>query len=214
MPRRSLDRRRVRYLLISLSVLLSAYSPEQASAQKASKPYRTDPSPTRSAIGWTSLPLPDHRTSPESLPSLQGVEPYNPVWMELFLDRTQCQIHRSGDYSPLVVTINGQISSSNSETWCLSVVSPEPGGSPDLYFIGDMFGRGGPPHGGTIPLIWEISLNGGDFVPMMTLPDNSIAYTFPPGGHTFQVRIGGSPGNHQSDGYYSLQVSQIFIPHL
>lgn len=49
---------------------------------------------------------------------------------------------------------------------------------------------------------------------MTMQPDNSISTVFPPGAHTFQVRITGVPQNHQNDGYFRLQLEQCLVPEM
>jgi hypothetical protein len=135
--------------------------------------------------------------------------------MEFALDWTNCQIHRVINDSAIVIILSGNVSSSNSIYWNLSTISPHPGGLPVLYFVNDVLGRTGPEFGTDIPLTWEIALDGGSFNPIMTmLPDNILLVTFPPGKHTFQVRITGVPQPYQGDGYYQLQLGQSLVPEL
>lgn len=142
------------------------------------------------------------------------VSPYEPVWMEFTLDWTNCQMHRVNDDSPLEIILPGTIDGSSTLYWNLSAASPQPGGQPNLYFVEDVLGRIGPAYGSDIPLTWEVSLDGGAFQPMTLLPDNTLTATFPPGIHTFQVRITGTPQAFQADGYYHLQLTQCLVPEL
>jgi hypothetical protein len=77
----------------------------------------------------------------------------------------------------------------------------------------DIFGRSGPMYASSMPLNWSISMDGGPFVPMTVMPNNSgLSTILPMGYHTFQVRITAMPNIHQDDGYYNLHLSQTFTP--
>ena len=136
------------------------------------------------------------------------------VWMDFSIDWTNYQIHRVNDDSPIEIILPGTIDGSNTLHWNLTSCSPVPGGMPNLYFVEDALGRTGPVYGSEIPLTWEISLDGGPFTPLTLQPDNTLTTVFPPGQHTFQVRITGLPEYHQSDGYYKLQLEQCIVPEL
>ena len=154
--------------------------------------------------------------SGDQTPQMTGeVPPDELIWMEFVLDWTNCQIHRVINDSAIVIILSGNVSSSNSIYWNLNTISPQPGGLPVLYFVNDVLGRTGPEFGTDIPLTWEIALDGGSFNPIMTmLPDNILLVTFPPGNHTFQVRITGFPQPYQGNGYYQLQLGQSLVPEL
>jgi hypothetical protein len=145
---------------------------------------------------------------------LNSAEPGDSIWMVFSLEWTTCQMHRVNDDSPLEMLLSGSITSSDELCWNLFSVSPGEGLSPLLYFIEDIFGQSGPEYGTDIPLNWEFALDGGQFDPITLLPDNSLSVTFPPGDHTFQVRITGFPQTGQEDGYYNLQLGQEIIPQL
>jgi len=159
------------------------------------------PFPIAERADFRLLPLPD------CLPQMDS------VWMEFSIDWTSCQIHRVDD-TPIEIILPGTIDGSNTLYWNLSTVSSQPGAPPDLYFIEDVLGRTGPAYGSDIPLTWEISLDGGPFTPMTFQPDNTLTTTFPPGAHTFQVRITGELQPYQGDGYYHLQLEQCLVPEL
>jgi hypothetical protein len=157
-------------------------------------------------------------TPPDSVvqaPQMIGEMPAEePIWMEFALDWTNCQIHRVGTDSAIVIILPGTISSSNSIYWNLNTISPQPGGLPVLYFVGDVLGRTGPGFGRDIPLIWEISVDGGPFNPITIQPDSSLSVNFASGNHNFQVRITGAPPSYQGDGYYQLLLGQSLVPEL
>ena len=139
--------------------------------------------------------------------------PDPPIWMEFSINWTNCQFHRVDD-SPLEAILSGAINGSNALFWNLSTAQPQVGAPPILYYVENIFGNTNPSLGSNIPLTWEIALDGGPFAPMTLLPDNTLTATFPPGPHTFQVRITGTPVYHQADGYYHLQLTQCLIPQL
>ncbi|HEX7344307.1 MAG TPA: hypothetical protein VF398_08585 [bacterium] len=139
--------------------------------------------------------------------------PYEPSWMQFSIDWTNCQFHRV-DSSPLEAILSGTINGSDPLFWNLTSSQPQMGAPPILYYVENIFGNSNPALGTNIPLTWEIALDGGPFGPMTLLPDNTIATIFPPGPHTFQVRITGTPEYHQADGYYHLELSQSLVPQL
>ncbi len=141
------------------------------------------------------------------------INPEEPPWMQFSIDWTTCQFHRVDD-TPLEAILSGTIDGSNPLFWNLSTSEPQPGAPPLLYYVENIFGNANPVLGTDIPLTWEISLDGGAFVPMTLLPDNTLTTTFPPGQHAFQVRITGTPQNYQADGYYHLQLTQCLVPEL
>jgi len=153
--------------------------------------------------------------SGDNTPPMMGEPPIEePIWTELSLDWTNCQIHRVYTDSAIVIILPGTISSSNSIYWNLNTISPQPGGLPVLYFVEDVLGRSGPEYGIDIPLIWEISVDGGRFNPIRIQPDSALFVNFPSGHHTFQVRITGVPQHNQGDGYYQLLLGQSLVPEL
>jgi hypothetical protein len=172
------------------------------------------PTGTPADIAPFSDKIPLHlMLSPEKEePGLIDVGPVS--YLHFSLNWTQCQIHISGYYDPILISLPGAISYNSPIIWNLRAASTQIGGSPLLYFTEDIFGHTGPSYGANIPLTWEISLDGGQFTPMILLPDNTLQTTFPPGPHTFQVRITGTPQPFQADGYYHLQLSQCLIPQL
>lgn len=134
------------------------------------------------------------------------------IWVRFFLDWTHCQVHRSGTYAPIEIILPGAISTIYGMVWNLSALEPQPGGSPKLYFVEDIFGMSGPAYGIDIPLVWEISVNGGPLMPITSLPDNSLTVAFPPGTHFFEVRISGDMQPFQGHGYYYLKMGQCILP--
>lgn len=140
-------------------------------------------------------------------------DPQDSVWMDFSIDWTNCRIHRIDD-APIEIILSGTIDGSNGLNWNLSTAAPQSGLQPNLYFVEDVLGRTGSAYGSDIPLVWEISLDGGDFAPMTLQPDNTLTTVFPPGQHTFQVRITGELQPAQGDGYYYLQLEQCLLPEL
>lgn len=143
-----------------------------------------------------------------------GAESEEQIWMQFTLDWTTCQIHQVSDDQPLEIILNGTIESDYPEVWTLSTVQPTPGAPPNLHFVEDVTGRTGQAYGNDTTLEWALSLADGPFEPMTILPDNSLTFTFPPGKHSFQVRIRGDMQTYQADGYYRLQLNQSFAPQL
>lgn len=167
--------------------------------------------------------------SPENLPKFHSIpkEPFlnhlpfrgpdmlrDSTWLQISFDWTLCQVHRVNDTSPIEIILPGFVNSNSPNIWNLFASEPEPNAAPNLYFVEDILGQTGPAYGTDIPLIWEISLDGGTFVPMTLQPDNTLTTTLPLGPHTFQVRITGTPQPFQEDGYYHLQMSQWIMPEL
>ena len=148
------------------------------------------------------------------LPSTECPQPSDTFHMEVNLDWTNHKIHRLDDHSPIQVLLSGTINSDLGNIWNLVAASHLPGQDPNLYFIEDSFGRPGSTYGSDISLTWEISVDGGVFSPMTVGPNNMLSTVFPPGQHTFQVRITGIPQYHQEDGYYQLQLEQMMVPQL
>ena len=142
------------------------------------------------------------------------IMPDDRIWMKFNLDWTNCQIHRVNDYAPIEIILSGNINGAIATNWNLSTAFPKSGGQADLYFMEDVLGRVGLNYGSNIPLTWEIAIDGGPFLPMTILPDNTISTIFPPGVHTFRVRITGVPHNYQNDGYYHLQLEQCLVPQM
>ena len=185
---------------------------------------RAQPDPKkvpREIIAPLDLPLQGYTNLDQPLiPGLKhcigliDTRPYEPPLAQFSLAWTKCQVHRSGDYSPIQLTLNGTIDASSPNLWRLTAILPQPNAPLLLYFVEDIFGNTGPAYGSNIPLTWEIALDGGPFAPMTLLPDNTLTATFPPGPHTFQVRITGTPVYHQADGYYHLQLTQCLVPQL
>jgi len=193
--------------LVCLTIVLV---PSALAQRGAKRPLRT-----------TGPPLAQQKTilTFSNQPGLQSPEMINafldpPSLMQFTLDWTNCQMHRTDDYLPIVITLPGTINASGPLLWNLTSAQPQVNSPPILYFTEDIFGRSGLPYGMDIPLTWEISLDGGPFAPMTLLPDNTLTATFPPGPHTFQVRITGTPVYHQADGYYHLQLTQCLVPQL
>ncbi len=184
------------------------------SKQTTKEPQKGTINPRKSVSklpGFMAAP-PD---SGDQIPHLGGgVPPDELIWMEFALDWTNCQIHRVNTDSAIVIILPGTISSSSRIYWNLHTMSPHPGGFPILYFVNDVLGRTGPEFGTDIPLTWEIALDGGSFNPITILRDKTLLVTFPPGNHTFQVRITGVPQPYQGDGYYQLQLGQSLVPEL
>ena len=149
--------------------------------------------------------------SPRMLDAMPS--PADSIWMQFFINGTNFQFHRV-DNTPLEAILSGTINGSDPLFWNLTSSQPQPGAPPILYYAENIFGNTNPALGTNIPLTWEISLDGGPFGPMTLLPDNTLTATFPPGPHTFQVRITGTPEYHQADGYYHLQLTQCLVPQL
>jgi hypothetical protein len=140
-----------------------------------------------------------------------------PIWLDYWLNWTHCQIHLSGAYEPVEITLPGFINSNKPEILRLFVTDPHPGGVPNLYYIHNVSGNSPPMETSAnvdIPLKWEISLDNGPFKPITLLPDNSLTTIFPPGQHNFQIKITCLLQPYQADGYYRLQLSQTLVPQL
>ncbi len=144
--------------------------------------------------------------------NLDGTRP-DSVWMEFSLDWINYKIHRVGE-TPLEIILSGTINTSNTVRWNLTTSDPLPNALPNLYFVEDVIGREGQTYEPDIPLIWEISLDEGEFIPMTLQPDNTLTTLFPPGQHNFQIRISGALEAGQEDGYYRLQLEQCLLPEL
>lgn len=142
----------------------------------------------------------------------QPAQPFPELEAEFFLDWTHCQIHRNGEQGVIEMRLPGTITSSAPVAWILSTSAPIPQGQAILYFVEDVLGRTGPEYGADVPLHWEISLDGGPFVPMTVLPDNSLTTTFPPGTHGFELVISGESPGPLDDGYYWLSLEQGLVP--
>jgi hypothetical protein len=150
--------------------------------------------------------------SDEIPPAIDELVP-EPITMEFWLEWTSCQIHRVHNDGPIEAILSGSVTSSRSIAWSLTNTS-EPGEPPMLSFVEDVFGRSGAAFGSSIGLTWEISIDGGAFQPMEVHSGNILSTIFPPGAHTFQVRITGLPQYNQSDGYYRLRLAQNLAPQL
>lgn len=147
-----------------------------------------------------------------SLPGIPEPVPET-IPMEFWLEWTTCQIHRVNNDGPVEAILSGSVTSSRSIAWSLTNTSA-PGEPPMLSFVEDVFGRSGPAFGSNIGLTWEISIDGGAFQAMEVHSENILSTIFPPGAHTFQVRITGLPQYNQSDGYYRLRLAQNLAPQL
>jgi hypothetical protein len=140
--------------------------------------------------------------------------PYIEIWLENSFNWTTATIHRADNYDLFQLILPGSIASNFPNHWTLAPCSSQANFPPQLYLIEDVL-RGGVAMGTvSIPLTWEIALDGGSFNPMTLMPDNTLTTTCPPGPHTFQVRITGTPQYHQADGYYRLQLTQSLVPQL
>ncbi len=185
-----------------------------AFAQKGKQPSKL---PERGHIekSHSEIPLLTHLEEKMQIPMFPdpGLDPMDSVWMDFSIDWTNCQMHRVDD-APIEIILPGTINGSNTLHWNLSAVAPQSGVPPDLYFVEDIMGRTGAVYGSDVPLIWEISLDGGPFTSMTLQPDNTLTTVFPPGQHSFQVRITGALQPYQSDGYYHLQLEQCIVPEL
>ena len=158
--------------------------------------------------GFVKTMMPD-----APLPVITDLPP-EPISMDFHLDWTSCQIHRVNTDSAIVMILPGTITSTNAIYWNLSNTEPGGDGLADLNFTEDIFGRAGPNFGSNIPLVWEIAIDDGPMAAIPVQPDNSLLVLFPAGQHNFQVRITGLPQQHESDGYYHLQLSQSLTPQL
>lgn len=209
---RNTETTKVFVILGFFCLLLISASP--AFAQKGKQPSKM-PERGHIDVNRGKLPLSDMAMSKTEFRLKPGLDckPQVEPWMNFSIDWTNCQIHRVND-SPIEIILPGTINGSNAMHWNLSTASPAPGVIPNLYFIEDVLGRTGAIYGSDVPLSWEISLDGGPFMPMTLQPDNTLTTLFPPGQHSFQVRITGALQPYQSDGYYHLQLEQCIIPEL
>ncbi len=132
-----------------------------------------------------------------------------PARLEFSLDWTKYQMHRISDTGPIEILLPGRIMSDIANVWTLASGASE---LPALIFVEDIFGGNSPPHP-NIPVTCAISLDSQPFQ-LMTASNGSLSTVFPPGMHTFQVRITGIPNGHLQPGYYRLQLSQNLVPQL
>ena len=170
----------------------------------ASAPLCYDPLAGSGGDGWI-----DCETGEQVLwPSLD-IE----MWVEMECTfewaATHVQIHRYANYDDFYVYLDGNSCCDNGQY--IITTPPTAVGSLDyLPFQQDMFGRTGPSNGTDIPLTWEYSLNGADYLPMTDLPDNpevgvtSKYFLVPLSCNYWRVRISGDVIYHQGDGYYYL----------
>lgn len=197
---------------IILIYLILALPVPALSGNGKNVPKRSSIQPTKKGHLPIFLDLQEHLLPKTPTRDLDFLE--DSTFINFSLDWTQCQIHSVDVSSPLELILFGSFISNSPNIWRLAAISPQPGAPPDLYFIEDVLGRTGPAYGSDIPLTWEISLDGGPFTPMTFQPDNTLTTTFPPGAHTFQVRITGELQPYQGDGYYHLQLEQCLVPEL
>jgi len=131
-----------------------------------------------------------------------------PSHLEFSLEWTSSQIHRVADSRPIEILLPGRIASDIANVWTLANSSHEP---PALIFVEDIFGhsRSTQPN---IPVTCEISLDGHEFQPMTLPSSGALGTVFPPGMHTFQLRITGRLSPFQPAGYYRLQLVQNLTP--
>ena len=197
-----------------LLLLLFLAWPLQASGQKSvKKPPKTIHGPAKNT-SETTKPVPKTLDLRGQTPQVTGDMPESQIFMEVTLNWTDCQIHRVNTIDPLEIILDGTIESNSPEIWTLSSVLPKPEITPDLHFVSGVNGEAAGDQDRKAPLEWMISLNKGMFEPMTVMPDNSMTYTFPPGKHSFQVRIRGKLEKYQANGYYHLQLAQSFVPQL
>jgi hypothetical protein len=137
-----------------------------------------------------------------------------PSYTKLSLGWTNCKLHRSGDYEPILITLDGSIIAESPISWQISADAQSGYNPLFLSFKQDMFGQGPSGQNTSIPLVWTISVNGSPFQPFIQLPDGRLICNFPTGQRSFQVRITGTPQYHQADGYYRLQLTQSLVPQL
>ena len=157
----------------------------------------------------TDIPQRPFQSGKTSPPTIDEIPP-GPITMEFSLDWTTCQVHRVDGMSPIKIILPGEITCTTGVVWMLANSSNRP---PALYFVEDIFGRRQGPDS-DIALTCEISLDGGPFQPMIIPPQNVLGTVFPPGTHTFQVRITGQLDSYQQPGYYRLQLAQNLTPQL
>lgn len=144
----------------------------------------------------------------------KGAVPGKMPGVSLELDWTTCQVHRVHDFSPLSITLNGNIISDIATIWTLTPQATRAVGPANLKRVEDVMRRPDPAGRITVPLTWAISLDGGAFEPMHVTPDYRVTTVFPPGMHTFRLQISGRLQPDQPDGYYRLQLGQNLTPQL
>lgn len=165
---------------------------------------------------WTKIPTdsPQRPFGRKEIPPrrIDEIVP-EPITMQFWLEWTTCQIHRAGHDGPVELILSGSVTCTEAIAWSLTNTS-QPGEPPMLFFVEDVFGRSGAAFGSNIGLTWEIAIDGGPFQPMEIHSGNILTTIFPPGAHTFQVRITGVPHSNQEDGYYRLRLAQNLTPQL
>jgi hypothetical protein len=195
-------------LVLILGLCLAAASPAQTPQRKLS---HLTPPPAASQKSYYIL---REQNGMGKRGIIDSAHPYEEIRMQFSIDWTDCKIHRTDDCSPIQIILPGTVNGSVPLFWNLKASQPQTSGMPILYLIENIFGQPAQAGDTNIPLTWEISLDGGQFNPMTLMPDNTLTTTFPPGPHTFQVRITGTPQYHQADGYYRLQLTQSLVPQL
>ena len=200
-------------LQLSLFLLVFAWPFQAMGRQRAKESPSRTPGTAKNISGKTKH-VPKNLKLKDRTPKIMSSGPEDEITMQFTLDWTDCQIHRINTAGPLEIILNGTIESNSPEIWTLSPVLPKPEITPDLHFVSGVNGEVAGDQDRKAPLEWMISLDKGMFEPMTILPDNSMTYTFPPGKHSFQVRIRGKLEKNQANGYYHLQLAQSFVPQL
>jgi len=132
----------------------------------------------------------------------------------LALEWTRCEIHRCGTPAQIELRLPGTVLSSAAVFWTLSALDGGPGAAADLHFVEDVIGREGPTYGTDLPLIWDISIDEGAYIPLTLRDDQSLSASFPPGAHSFQLRATAADVRPFGDGYYILRLGQVLVPQL
>jgi hypothetical protein len=132
----------------------------------------------------------------------------------LQLEWTHCEIHRCGDPAQIEFGVPGTVLSSAAVIWTLCALDQGPGAAADLHFVQDVVGREGPAYGTDVPLVWEISVDQGAYVPLTLREDRSLSTAFPAGPHAFRLRATATEGPPLGDGYYTLRLGQLLVPQL
>jgi len=154
---------------------------------------------------------PPDKASPVEQPPILAIPPFG-THLEFNLDWTMFRVRHVDNSSPLEIVLKGSIFSDAAITWTLASPATRACGPAYLSLVEDIMGRNYQGESVVIPLTWEISTDGGLFTAMKIGPDYSISSVFPPGPHTFAVRIRGALHALQSDGFYRLVLCQDLTP--
>lgn len=135
-----------------------------------------------------------------------GVPMEPPV--QFTLDWTHAQVHYVNDGRSIILLLHGRIASPVNVIWMLSGDPSLPSNPTSIALIETP--TGSDPGAGEIalPLHWDISIDGGTFVPISEAPNGNLHVGFSPGFHQFQVQMTSTPSQYQMAGYYRLRLGE------